>query len=246
MLGRVWRSLIGPALGAYIPLGAATLVLFATVGAGRLMRVALDPETLIGMSDEEILAMLGPFLLAAGVAVILQVMATSFVSLAAARVVRSELEGSPIGGGEAARQAVGLIGPVLAASLFAGLLVLVGMVLLIAPGIWLAISFSMIAPVIAFEQPGVIGSLRRSFRLVRGRWWPTLGYLVMVGLMAGIAGQLIQLVGAPLSGDETGPTGLALVFVLGTLVQGLVAAAVGVMTAVWYLDLRVRKEVSPP
>jgi hypothetical protein len=117
-----------------------------------------------------------------------------------------------------------------------------GLAALVLPGIWLAGQFTMVSPVIALEDVGPLGAIRRSFSLVRGRWWQTIGFLVLVGLLGSIAAQLVQLIALPaLATDDVGlGTGLGFFFLI--VVQGLVVAAIAVMTTVWYLDLRARKE----
>jgi hypothetical protein len=118
----------------------------------------------------------------------------------------------------------------------------VGLLLLVIPGVWLAVSVAMVPHVVALEDRGVFGSLRRSVQLVRGRWWPTFGYLLLVGLVGSVAGWLLQSVAIPLVAVGDISTGLALVFVAGLIFQGLVVAAIAVMNTMWYFELRTRNE----
>ncbi|MGI9611219.1 MAG: hypothetical protein ACR2NL_13075, partial [Acidimicrobiia bacterium] len=117
-----------------------------------------------------------------------------------------------------------------------------GLLLLIIPGVWMAVMFSMTPQVMALEDRGILGSLRRSTRLVAGRWWATLGFLLIVALLGSIAGQLIQLVALPVVAVAGVDASAALGFVISVLVQGLLIAAIAVMTSIWYVDLRSRKE----
>jgi hypothetical protein len=110
------------------------------------------------------------------------------------------------------------------------------------PGIWLAISLSMLTPVVSLEDRGVVASLTRSRRLVKGRWWPTLGFLLLVGLLGSVATQLIQLVAIPLATVGGVSTGLLLVSLLGLAAQGPIVAAMGATYTHWYVDLRSRVE----
>jgi hypothetical protein len=168
--------------------------------------------------------------------------ASAFISLAASRVVAAEIEGEPITGGAASRFALSRIVALVAALIVASVGVSLGLVLLVIPGIWLGISVTMVPHVAALEDRGVIGSLSRSIKLVRGRWWPTTGYLLLVGLMGSVAGWLLQFVAIPLVAVGDVSTGLALVFVAGLIFQGLVVAAIAVMSTMWYFDLRDRQE----
>ncbi|MGH8946391.1 MAG: hypothetical protein ACRDVL_09585 [Acidimicrobiia bacterium] len=112
----------------------------------------------------------------------------------------------------------------------------------LAPAVWVWVSASMATPAAALEGLGATATLRRSMSLVRGRWWPTLGYLLLVGLFGVVAIQLIQLVAIPMM--ALGGVGLAvdIAAVVGILAQGLIVAGIGVMTTWWYVDLRSRKE----
>ena len=47
---------------------------------------------------------------------------------------------------------------------------------------------------------------------------------------------------APLVVVGGGSASSAIIFVFGTLVQGVVIAAIAVMTTLWYVDIRARKE----
>jgi hypothetical protein len=113
---------------------------------------------------------------------------------------------------------------------------------LMTPGIWLAISLSMLTPVVSLEDRGVVASLSRSRHLVKGRWWPTFGFLLLVGLLGSVATQLIQLVAIPLATVGGVGTGLLLVSLLGLAAQGPIVAAMGATYTHWYLDLRSRVE----
>jgi hypothetical protein len=66
--------------------------------------------------------------------------------------------------------------------------------------------------------------------------------LVLVGLLGSIAAQLVQLIALPALATEDVGLGTGLGFFFLIVVQGLVVAAIAVMTTVWYLDLRARKE----
>jgi len=49
---------------------------------------------------------------------------------------------------------------------------MLGLILLVVPGVMLLIASSVAIPVLVEERPGVIASIKRSFELTRGsRWW---------------------------------------------------------------------------
>jgi hypothetical protein len=100
----------------------------------------------------------------------------------------------------------------------------------------------MTAPVIAIEGLGPIGAIKRSFNLVKGKWWETFGYLMLIGLIGGTAAQLIQVVAVPLFLVGSPSFAFGVTIALGVAVQGLIIAAIGVGMAVWYLNLRARTD----
>lgn len=243
MLARVWRRLVAPSLSAFIPLGALTLLAFQVTGANEFLSLSFnDPAALDAMTTEEFLEVATPFVNAILIALLLQILASAFISLATSRVVAAEVDGESITGGAASRFALSRILPLVGIGLISAAGVALGLVLLVIPGIWLAVSASMVPHVVALEDRGVMASLTRSIGIVRGRWWPTLGYLLLVGLMGSVAGWLLQFVAVPLIALGDISTGLALVFVAGLILQGLVVAAIAVMNTMWYFDLIARQE----
>lgn len=242
-LGRVWRRILAPAFWAYVLLGAATITAFALTGADDILELILaDPQTLNRMSEPE-LREAGRLLLQASlIVVIFQLLAGAFVNLTVHRIVASEIAGESIGAAAAVSRTLGRLLILVVAGSLVLLAILVGLVALIVPGIWLAGSFSMVSAVVALEDVGPIGALRRSFYLVRGRWWPTIGFLLLVGLFGSIAAQLVQLVALPIIGAGEVGLGAGLGFVVLVVAQGFVVAAIAVMVTLWYLDLRARKE----
>jgi hypothetical protein len=248
MLGAVWRSLVVPALGAFIPMGALTLVAFQATGGTEFFRLTLsDPDVLETMTREEFLELSLPFVNAILISIVLQAVASGFIALAVSYIVAARIEGKALTGGEATMKALARMPKLVVVGILATIGVAVGLLLLVIPGIWLAISLAMTTHVVALEDRSVIASLTRSATLVRGRWWETLGFVLLVGLMGSVAGQFLQLLALPLLAVGDISTSLALVFVAGLVLQGLVIAAIAVMTTMWYFDLRSRRgEVVSP
>jgi glycerophosphoryl diester phosphodiesterase family protein len=120
---------------------------------------------------------------------------------------------------------------------------------LVIPGIWLAISWVLAFPVLLLE--GVRGSdaLRRSFRLVRRRWWPTFGILLVVGILAGVAQAIVGLPLAvlQLTAFKHSVVGSAAVQAIGNSIAGILVTPLQAATlVVLYFDLRLRKEGLDP
>lgn len=251
---------------------ATILVFQSVSGATEFLDLVLnEPERIREMSSDVLFELARPFLTAAAISSGLQTLATVFVYLASARAMTSDAAGLAVTGRDLRAHAsrrylsavfagvvaflgvgslvafgigiwmipVGMVGVPNATSVFIALVLLVA---LLAPGVWLAVSLSTFLAVLAAEPVGPIASLRRSLRLVRGRWWPTLGFLTLVGLLGAVAVQLIQLVAIPLAAAGVLDSGVSLASVLGIASQGLIIAGYGAMYAAWYVDLRARRD----
>lgn len=84
----------------------------------------------------------------------------------------------------------------LVAGIVTGILILIGLICLIVPGIIIAIMFTLVVPVIMIEQIGALESLGRSRRLVSRRWGKTFATLLLVGIIIVIVGLLASEIGS--------------------------------------------------
>lgn len=85
----------------------------------------------------------------------------------------------------------------LGAGIVTGILIAIGFVCLIIPGIILLIMFSLVVPAIIIEEKGVFESLGRSRRLVSRRWGKTFVLLLIVGIIIAILSAIAGLLAAP-------------------------------------------------
>jgi hypothetical protein len=270
-LARTWQPLMSAALWAFIPAGVAALVVFRLSDAEKFLNLVFnDPGYLDSLTTEELVELATPFLWATLIAVLLQVLASVFVYLASHHVIANDAAGFKTTGADARRVALNRYGAGLFAGLIvflaiAGVVVaglvawtipwaLVGtpnatsvfiavilMAALMTPAVWLGVTLSMWSSVLVVERRGAIRSLRRSLELVRGRWWPTFGFLLLVGLLGSVAIQLIQLVAIPLSVVGDLGIGISIASLIGLVAQGLIVAAIAAMYTTWYVDLRARE-----
>jgi hypothetical protein len=271
-LANVWKTLLVPALAVFIPVSVVTILVFGGTGAADFLDQLLNrPDSLQTLPADVFWELAQPFLVAVGVAVTLQVLAGVFVALASHSTVAAQVKGELLTPSRASRLALnryprGLAATVLillSLSILLGLgsfvwlvpalsvgtpsfatelVALLLLAVLLGPGVWAGVSASMTTSAIAIESAGVLASIRRSMRLVRGRWWATAGFLLIVGFLGGVATQLIQLVALPLVAVGDVGTGLSIASALGILAQGLLVAAIAAMFTHWYIDLRARKE----
>lgn len=124
------------------------------------------------------------------------------------------------------------------------IVVVIGFVLCIIPGIWLYVAFALAVPVLLTEGLKGRKALGRSKRLIQGRWWPAFAIIVLGTLLTSIVGGVVTglLDAASLTNADN-----ETVSVLTSTVGGTVAAAIttpftAAFVTVLYFDLRVRKE----
>ena len=86
----------------------------------------------------------------------------------------------------------------ISAGLLAGLGILVGLVLLIVPGLFLLTIWSMIVPAVVIEGRSAGESFSRSREIVRGNGWSVFGLIFLTFLLVAVASGVIRLIFAPL------------------------------------------------
>lgn len=145
--------------------------------------------------------------------------------------------GAEPGVGQAVRSAAARLFPLVWLGFLIGLLVGIGFLALVAPGIWALVAWSVAIPVLIVEDRRGSRSLIRSHQLVKGRWWPTFGALLLtIGITA-----LIQYVIGALSAGALGSDNES--FGFATAVSAIFTWPLqALVPAVLYLDLRLRKE----
>lgn len=155
-------------------------------------------------------------------------------------VVVGEQVGRKVTLGQSLSRGSRLFLPMFGIGLVAGIGTLLGLVLLVVPGLILATGWSVAGPARVVEGPGVSKALQRSWDLTRGNrlrvfalfllvWGAVLLVAVAAGVALGLAGFF-------------GETPTAADVIAEGLVSGLVTAFPSVATAVAYLELRRLKE----
>jgi len=150
-----WRHLLTLALGVYLVLALVTLVLAVVLGA-------------VG-------AVAGAFVSIAG---IFWLQGALVEAVADIRDGRADLTLR-----ETLKRVRPRIWAIAGASILAALGVMLGLALLIVPGLILLTWWSVILPVIVLERRGVLESFGRSRELVRGHGWSVFGVIVKTVLV---------------------------------------------------------------
>ena len=179
------------------------------------------------------------FMSGAGIAgALIAMIAGAVLQVAVVRCAILDLGGRGCDVAESLVEGLKLILPLIGLTILTGIAVVIGLVLLIVPGIIVYLALSVSVPVLVEERRGVIGSMERSAELTKGSRWRIFGlmllYLIAYALIASAIGASSMVFGAP----ET-PLALALIeAVIGTFTGLLIAG----MLASLYVELRTVKE----
>ena len=144
--------------------------------------------------------------------------------------------------GQVLRQTLRRILPFVGMSILVGLASMVGFLALIVPGIILAVSLSLAFPMFWAEGTPAVESIRRSWRLIRGRRWQVFGLALVTGIFSYILNIALVAAGfAFLLGSEVVLYAFV-VNVVATLWTAAIVPLIPIMVTVAYYDCRVRNE----
>jgi hypothetical protein len=135
--------------------------------------------------------------------------------------------------GELLRAVTPVLGQLILVGIVAGVGIVVGFLLVIVPGLILITIWSVAAPVVVLERPGVFAALGRSRELVRGNGWQVFGVIFILFFLILIVSSAVELAA---NSAGTG-AGLVARVVIGVLTGPLSALA----QAVLYFELRGRR-----
>jgi hypothetical protein len=183
------------------------------------------------------------FFAAFGLITLLSGLAFVLSSAAALRAVTVAYLGGTPDWKESLRLAVGRLGSLVWLSILMSLGLTLGFVLCLVPGIWLAVGWSLAFVALVAEDLSGTGALRRSFQLVRGRWWATFGVLLIAFVLNAVVDQIISIPLVIVSFvSEDSVTGLALGALSNIISDVITTPFVAAVFVLVYFDLRVRKE----
>lgn len=128
---------------------------------------------------------------------------------------------------------------------FGGFLTALGFLFCLVPGIYLAVAFSVVMPVLLMEGLRGRKALGRSRHLIEGRWWAAAALLLVGAILTGVISSVLSGVVSAVTFTDTGKQ--TFVAFLATTLAAVVTAVVttpfkAAYTSVLYFDLRVRKE----
>lgn len=135
------------------------------------------------------------------------------------------------------------LGSLILLQIIYGVLLALGMLPCFIPAIYFYVAWAIAVPVLLFEDRRGYGALKRSRQLLKGRWWPTAGVLLLVFMLNGVLGTAIRgvLLGvvSTTNNDLVDAVASSLANAASSILTTPFAAAV---ITVLYYDALVRKE----
>lgn len=196
-------------------------VLFAVVGVvigvvTTLARQAFVPPTLPSNPTSQEVSIWFSALFAALFLLIVSILIVSVVFSAIAqgaaiKLASEQIEKEQADLGPSIKFAASKLLWIWALSIVVGIIVFLGFIALIIPGIILAIMYSLALPVLLIEKKGIFDSMRRSRELVSHRWLKTFATYLVLGIIVIIASVIVSAI-------------TALLGVVGPVVNGILSA----------------------
>lgn len=199
----------------------------------------VDATGQLTLDGGEILALIAGF----AVVGLVSLVASQLATAASFKLVSGSYLDEPPDWRASLRFATSRLGSLVWLTLLFGLGVGVGLVLCIVPGVYLYVAWSVAVPALLFENLRGSRALGRSRGLVKNRWWPTVGVLLVAFILSeivqGVVSGLLVVVVSVGDNELVAAVAQAIADTVGTVLTTPFTAAVA--TAV-YFDLRVRKE----
>ncbi|HTG47626.1 MAG TPA: hypothetical protein VK646_08220 [Actinomycetota bacterium] len=168
-------------------------------------------------------------LIAAAIAVII----SAVLQAALTRGAALASVGDPVDTEASYRYGFRKFGSVLWISILVGLVVGIGFILLIIPGIIFLTMLAVTIPALIVEDQRGTAAMGRSWNLVKGHFWHVLGTIVVAAIITSVVGAILGLLGG---------SNWFLQWIFGSIAQIITAPFAALVTVLLYVDLRVRGE----
>jgi hypothetical protein len=184
-------------------------------------------------------AIIGPVLIMSLISVVISALVQG--ALTRATVVASQ--GGKVSFGDSLSTGLSVALPLIGLAIVSGVGIMLGMILLIVPGIILALMWSVAVPALVVERLGVFEALRRSSALTKGAKWKILGLGVIIVVAYWLLSVILGMVGLAGYGAANATTGISLSGIIGSIVLGTILnTAWGTIQPSLYVELRQWKE----
>lgn len=152
------------------------------------------------------------------------------VPLAIAYIIRKNLDGQVVDYQTALRQALSKWLPGIATSVVMGIFLLGLYILLVIPGIIFTIYWAFTLYIVILNNKSGMEALKYSREVVKGRWWKTMGYLLVFAIIVGVINWAITMPLGSLSKN-------AIVGLVASLISDVLLAFTTVATVLLFLNM---------
>ena len=156
-------------------------------------------------------------------------------------VLQRLAEGEPPHAGRSIQAALDVFAPVFLAVLLAGAGIALGLVLLILPGIYVAVRWYFVAQAVVIDNARSTEALRASWRLTNGFWLRTFGVILLANIAAFLPASLVVL---PLQALAESADRQAISLAGMILTEALTAPFVALVSTLLFFDIRARRTAS--
>ena len=234
---RHWRTLVLSVVGLILPVQILSALVTASVAPEQFDPLTSDSGVSEGEETE--------FFIGQGIVALLSGLSILLATAVCFKAVADAYLGAEPDWRRSLRFALHRLGGLIGVAILSAILVTLGTIALILPGVWLFVSYAVAVPALLLERIGAWSALRRSFRLVRGRWWQTFATLLVGYLLIGVLGALVTaviMIVPSLLADGNTFVGAVGAVVGGTVGSALTTPYSAAVITLLYFDLRVRKE----
>lgn len=176
---------------------------------------------------------LGVALLAGAIGALIAVLISAVLQAAILRAAAQATIGDPVDVEASYRYGLKRLWSVILVSILVGLVVAVGFILLVIPGIIFLVFLSVSIPVLIVEGRRGTEAMGRSWNLVKGNFWHAFGVIVVAALIVGIISGIIGAIGGH---------NWAVRWIFTSIAQILTVPFASLVSVLLYLDLRARSE----
>lgn len=229
-LSLLLRNFVAVMLLATVP----TLAALAVSGSlsGWEVALGITPPLFTGWTD------LIPF----GVTILVQLVAYGISVALLVQLAYDAKLARPVQVGRYIRPALAVAVPIAVLGLLSAVLMVLGILALIVPGLWIYAVFSVMPAAVTIERSGFSG-LGRSARLTKGYRWPIIGATILIGIMNGVVSAVaVFVVGLMAGALGTGTAALAVIALTFAALSGIGYGLNAISVALIYARLREIKE----
>ena len=184
-------------------------------------------------------AIIGPILIMSLISVVISALVQG--ALTRATVVASE--GGKVSFGDSLSTGLSVALPLIGLAIVSGIGIMLGMILLVVPGIILALMWSVAVPALVVERVGVFEALRRSSALTKGAKWKILGLALVIIVAYWLVSIVLGMVGLAGYSPANAAAGVSLSGIIAGIVLGTILnTAWGTIQPSLYVELHQWKE----